>query len=128
MSRLLGAAMQWAVQHIDTSAKQAEGIVWQARLEVEALEAEYTARLVRAAERARHSDDITAIRTCRDQLYEAAVAMSELPDMNYLDPESVPAMTIAEVRELLNDVKLVACHMQERYHEVIQKPSRIVLA
>lgn len=128
MPRLLGCGMQRAVESIDAVAKEAEGIVWCARLEVDLLLEEYEARLVRAAQRAQHSDILKAIKDCRDQLDETSSEMWALPEMNDLDPDSVPTMTIKGVRQILEAAVSTTLHMQERYVEVIQRPYDIVLS
>lgn len=128
MPPLLGRVMQRAVENIDSIAKEAESIVWHARDEVDVLQEEYEARLVRAAQRAQHSDVLTAIRTSRDQLNDTSSEMWTLPEMNHLEPDSVPTMTVGELRELLESARSTTLHMQERYEAVIQKPYEIVLS
>jgi hypothetical protein len=127
MSRLLGCAMQQAVRDIDAVAKEAEEIVWCARLEVDALQEEYAERLVRAAQRSLHSDALTALKACRDQLADASADMWTLPEMDYLEPDNVPAMTVGGIRELLESARSTALYMEECYVDVIQKPYDIVL-
>jgi hypothetical protein len=124
-SRLLGISMRRAVHKIDVSAKRAESMVKKAERAVEALEERCSSRLLRGAgaPKPRHSDDLKALRAFCDQLHDFAESISHLPEMHYLDPEAIPAMSVSALSELLRDIARHAHYMQEEYEGVVMAHS-----